>query len=96
MLLLPSLALRWNHSFRRILFPPRRAQRKKKISEFFDIGNIPEADICPAKHVLSVVEGALRTPSSEVFHFFFAAFASLREIFRNSVAAVLRWALRGE
>src|SRR5262249_56057386 len=38
---------------------------------------------------------APRTLSSDKYFFLFAAFASLREIIRNSVAAWLRWALCG-
>src|SRR5215470_8881829 len=59
------------------------------LGEFSKIRNISDSDIPPAK--------APRTLSSDqYFFFFFAAFASLREIIRNSVAASTRWVLRGE
>src|SRR5262249_7072637 len=59
------------------------------LGEFSKIRNISDSDIPPAK--------APRTLSSDkYFFFFFAAFASLREIIRNSVAASPRWVLRGE
>src|SRR5215470_20038346 len=67
------------------------------LGEFSKIRNISDSDIPPAK--------APRTLSSDnYFFFFFAAFASLRprsghalrEIIRNSVAALPRWVLRGE
>jgi hypothetical protein len=52
-----------------------------------NVRNISDSDISPAK--------APRTLSSDkYFFFFFAAFASLREIIRDSVAASPRWALR--
>jgi ABC-type nitrate/sulfonate/bicarbonate transport system substrate-binding protein len=52
-----------------------------------NVRNISDSGISPAK--------APRTLSSDkYFLFFFAAFASLREIIRDSVAASLRWALR--
>jgi hypothetical protein len=59
-----------------------------------NVRKISDSDISPAKHVLSNVEGAPRALSSDkYFFFFFAAFASLREIIRDSVAASLRWVL---
>jgi hypothetical protein len=67
------------------------------LGKFSNIRNISDSDISPAK--------APRTLSSDkYFLFFFAApstalrtcFASLREIIRNSVAALPRWDLRGE
>jgi hypothetical protein len=51
-----------------------------------NIRNISDSEISPAK--------APRTLSSDkYFFFFFAAFASLREIIRDSVAASPRWVL---
>jgi hypothetical protein len=55
------------------------------LGKFSNIRNISDSDISPAK--------APRTLSSDkYFLFFFVAFASLREIIRNSVAASPRWA----
>jgi hypothetical protein len=59
------------------------------LGEFSRIRNISDSDIPPAK--------APRTLSSDkYFLFFFAAFASLREIIRNSVGASPLCAPRGE
>src|SRR5262245_15309138 len=83
--------------------PPRSALRPRRIRIFFSlrttmleklrglgkfskIRNISDSDIPPAK--------VPRTLSSDKYFFLFAAFASLREIIRNSVAASLRWDLR--
>src|SRR5262249_59506388 len=57
------------------------------LGKFSKIRNTSDSDIPPAK--------APRTLSSDKYFFLFAAFASLREIIRNSVAASLRWALCG-
>jgi hypothetical protein len=56
------------------------------LGKFSNIRNISDSDISPAK--------APRTLSSDKYFLFF--FASLREIIRNSVAALPRWDLRGE
>jgi hypothetical protein len=55
-----------------------------QLAQTSDTLNISDSDIPPAKHVLSLAEGARRAPSSDEKYcfFFFAAFASLREIFR--------------
>jgi hypothetical protein len=52
----------------------------RRLGKFCKIRNISDSDIFPAK--------APRTLSSDkFFFFFFAPFAALREIIRNSVAA---------
>jgi hypothetical protein len=48
--------------------------------KFSKVRNISDSDILPAK-------APRRLSSDKYFFFFFAAFASLREIIRNSVAA---------
>src|SRR5262249_28174738 len=65
------------------------------LGKFFKVRNISDSDFPFAKHVLSLVEGAPRTLSSDKYFFLFAAFASLREIIRNSVAALPREVFRG-
>src|SRR5262245_2718624 len=57
------------------------------LGKFSEIRNISDSDIPPAK--------APRTLSWDKYLFLFAAFASLREIIRNSGAASLHWALCG-
>jgi hypothetical protein len=53
------------------------------------MGNISDSDIPPAK-------AQRRQVREKIFLKTFAAFASLREIFRHLVAALPRWALWGE
>jgi hypothetical protein len=62
-------------------------EKLRGLGKFSKIRNISDSDIPPAK--------APRTLSSDKYFFLFAAFASLREVIRNSVAASLRWALCG-
>ena len=54
--------------------------------KFFHIGNISGSDISLAK--------ALRTPSSEICFFYFAAFASLRPSSGHALREILRFWLR--
>ena len=67
--------------------PTTMLEKLRGLGTFSKIRNMSDSDIPPAKHVLRLVEGAPRTLSSDKYFFLFAAFASLREIIRNSVAA---------
>jgi hypothetical protein len=66
------------------------SQNLRGARKFSDMGNISESDHSPAKAQRRQVQRRI------CFLQNLCAFAPLREIFRDLVAALLRWGVRGE